>query len=575
MVLALSYRLRGQFGVESALFVVLCFVCLGLPNSNRPLVLCLLFVACVVRLLYGAFVLESIKMVVRVLFVRWDIIRHDVDVCTKTDIYYLETAQGEKVFCVAAIPGGVGNCWLLSYVNPVGVAQCLYVEMVVNVPFRHWVCVKNSWQESPRRALYYLETIEAQQVIVAVAIRAGGNQLVYQRFGDFVQDYRNSLPLGHVLMWNYSYQLNAWLDDIVYHSFVRCSNEVPGDTERLPCLLREYFDANGSSTWILLRHGSRAWPVEVVNHEFHEGWDSFREAHKLEVEYKLILACERKWIFKTIMFDRHDRELVFAWSGPNGYWRDLHPPAVLLALLWLVCAVLVCLQLSWLTKLVLKFGYFHLLRVQLQNPTVQFMVIVFHGHNDSERLYDWFSPVVLTLLWVISGVLPSCYVFRFEEAKCVWFLLALNRRRAEFVPVVGAMLIHVFFIRLVYVKYHYYDRPHGGFYYVIPIKGQRIIAVVARHRGTSHLDYKAYSNLERDYKDILGLGDNLRWNLKSDLVHWLDALVHNSFLRYSTVGVGQYWNLKHIWLVSDMSNTVVVDPFYDKSNRCIVLEKTI
>ncbi|KAG5528450.1 hypothetical protein RHGRI_029210 [Rhododendron griersonianum] len=562
MVLALSYRLRGQFGVESALFVVLCFVCLGLPNSNRPLVLCLLFVACVVRLLYGAFVLESIKMVVRVLFVRWDIIRHDVDVCTKTDIYYLETAQGEKVFCVAAIPGGVGNCWLLSYVNPVGVAQCLYVEMVVNVPFRHWVCVKNSWQESPRRALYYLETIEAQQVIVAVAIRAGGNQLVYQRFGDFVQDYRNSLPLGHVLMWNYSYQLNAWLDDIVYHSFVRCSNEVPGDTERLPCLLREYFDANGSSTWILLRHGSRAWPVEVVNHEFHEGWDSFREAHKLEVEYKLILACERKWIFKTIMFDRHDRELVFAWSGPNGYWRDLHPPAGECTYIfnYVACFVMVGLRGACLPS-------------------------TFMAHQTGAEI--WLFPSAacaapecwrgsfFPLYRVISGVLPSCYVFRFEEAKCVWFLLALNRRRAEFVPVVGAMLIHVFFIRLVYVKYHYYDRPHGGFYYVIPIKGQRIIAVVARHRGTSHLDYKAYSNLERDYKDILGLGDNLRWNLKSDLVHWLDALVHNSFLRYSTVGVGQYWNLKHIWLVSDMSNTVVVDPFYDKSNRCIVLEKTI
>ncbi|KAG5561983.1 hypothetical protein RHGRI_004875 [Rhododendron griersonianum] len=41
----------------------------------------------------------------------------------------------------------------------------------------------------------------------------------------FVQDYRNILPLGHVLMWNYSFQLNAWLDDIVYHSFVRYNNK--------------------------------------------------------------------------------------------------------------------------------------------------------------------------------------------------------------------------------------------------------------------------------------------------------------------------------------------------------------
>lgn len=67
--------------------------------------------------------------------------------------------------------------------------------------------------------------------------------------------------------------------------------------------------------------------MEVVNHEFREGWDSFREAHKLGVDCKLILACECKWIFQTIMFDRHDRELFFTWSGPNGHWRDLHPPA--------------------------------------------------------------------------------------------------------------------------------------------------------------------------------------------------------------------------------------------------------
>ncbi|KAI8546997.1 hypothetical protein RHMOL_Rhmol07G0162400 [Rhododendron molle] len=106
--------------------------------------------------------------------------------------------------------------------------------MVVNVPFRHWVCVKNPWQESPRRALYYLETTEGQQVIVAVAIRAGGNQLVYQPLGDFVQDYWNILPLGHVLMWNYSFQLNAWLDDIVYHWFVRCSNEAGLQSACLP-----------------------------------------------------------------------------------------------------------------------------------------------------------------------------------------------------------------------------------------------------------------------------------------------------------------------------------------------------
>lgn len=100
-----------------------------------------------------------------------------------------------------------------------------------------------------------------------------------------------------------------------------------GAPQRLPRLLRQYFDADGSSSWILLKHGSRAWPVEVVNYQFRNGWDIFRSAHGLGVDYKLTLACEHRWIFHTIMFDRRDKELVFDWSGPNGYWQDIHPPA--------------------------------------------------------------------------------------------------------------------------------------------------------------------------------------------------------------------------------------------------------
>ncbi|XP_058200387.1 uncharacterized protein LOC131315260 [Rhododendron vialii] len=38
----------------------------------------------------------------------------------------------------------------------------------------------------------------------------------------------------------------------------------------------------------------------------------------LQVDQKLILMCERKWIFHTVMFDEHGLELVFDWSGPNG-----------------------------------------------------------------------------------------------------------------------------------------------------------------------------------------------------------------------------------------------------------------
>ncbi|KAI8547000.1 hypothetical protein RHMOL_Rhmol07G0162600 [Rhododendron molle] len=68
------------------------------------------------------------------------------------------------------------------------------------------------------------------------------------------------------------------------------------------------------------------WIMSLAS-EFREGWDSFREAHKLGVDCKLILACE----------------------------PGLHSA---------------CLPSTFLAhQTVLKFGYFHLQRVQLQNIT--------------------------------------------------------------------------------------------------------------------------------------------------------------------------------------------------------------
>lgn len=54
--------------------------------------------------------------------------------------------------------------------------------------------------------------------------------------------------------------------------------------QRLPRLLRQYFSVDGLSTWILLKHGSQVWPVEVVNHEFRNGWivssnDDWQDVH--------------------------------------------------------------------------------------------------------------------------------------------------------------------------------------------------------------------------------------------------------------------------------------------------------
>ncbi|KAG5521842.1 hypothetical protein RHGRI_034165 [Rhododendron griersonianum] len=177
---------------------------------------------------------------------------------------------------------------------------------VASSPFLRWGSVKSPSGVSSRTALYYLETAEGQQVIAALAPRTEDNHLVYRAFGQFVEDYQDLLNLGDVIKWNYVFQLNAWLDDILYHSFVRYCEEgvnecwhlknlfMPAVAERLPRSLYQHFHSDGSSTWVLLRHGLKAWPVEIVNHEFRKGWDDFRQAHQLEVDHKLILACERK-----------------------------------------------------------------------------------------------------------------------------------------------------------------------------------------------------------------------------------------------------------------------------------------
>ncbi|KAI8568461.1 hypothetical protein RHMOL_Rhmol02G0201400 [Rhododendron molle] len=121
------------------------------------------------------------------------------------------------------------------------------------------------------------------------------------------------------------------------------------------------------------------------------------------------------------------------------------------------------------------------------------------------------------------------------------------------------MVVPVPFRRWVLVKYRGSQTIHGGFYCLLPIQGQRVIAAVASYRHGGQLEYKAYSMFVREYGDVLGLGDNLVWAVRADLVKWLDALVHNSFLRYSTPGVDRCWYLRRISQFLAFAPTMVVD----------------
>lgn len=58
-------------------------------------------------------------------------------------------------------------------------------------------------------------------MIAALAIRQEGNRLCYEAFDQFEEEYH----FFFLCVWNYRFQLGAWLDDIVCHSCVWYSEE--------------------------------------------------------------------------------------------------------------------------------------------------------------------------------------------------------------------------------------------------------------------------------------------------------------------------------------------------------------
>ncbi|KAI8551265.1 hypothetical protein RHMOL_Rhmol06G0172100 [Rhododendron molle] len=245
--------------------------------------------------------------------------------------------------------------------------------MVVSAPFVRWDIITYGSGACAREGVYYLETTAGERVICAIAIPCEGNHMRYMPVDSFVADYRALLPSGSTLEWNFRFQLAAWLDGIVYYSFLHYSEEgvgncwhflpisLDGVAQRLPVGLRRQFLPSAGVTWILVVHGYRIWAVDVIDQRFGGGWDEFGAVHELRPGFKVIFACERKWIFHTIILDQNDREVRFHWSGVNMHRRQLHAPHAL--------------RTSCLPSLVshegtvLKFGYLHLPVVQ---PRLEF-----------------------------------------------------------------------------------------------------------------------------------------------------------------------------------------------------------
>ncbi|XP_058198298.1 uncharacterized protein LOC131313807 [Rhododendron vialii] len=215
-----------------------------------------------------------------------------------------------RVICGRVIiwPANLGHCSVLF-----GCCMCSFLHldqfsntnsrcslpcgMVVLVPFRRWVHVKHRNPQTLHGGFYCLLPIRGQRVIAVVGRYRHGGQLEYKAY--------------NVDRCWYIKRISQLL--------------VFAPTMLLPQSLWSSFEGIARSTWILLRHGSKAWPIQVVDTVMRNGWREFRTTHGIASNYKLILMCERKSVFNVIILDENDIEVSYNWTMlVNEHWREFH-----------------------------------------------------------------------------------------------------------------------------------------------------------------------------------------------------------------------------------------------------------
>ncbi|KAI8543769.1 hypothetical protein RHMOL_Rhmol08G0244000 [Rhododendron molle] len=254
--------------------------------------------------------------------------------------------------------------------------------MVVRVPFHRWVHVEHRSLQPVHGGFYCLLPIQGRRVIAVVARYRHPGQLECKAFSLFVREYAELLGLGDNLIWAVRDDLVKWLDALVHNSFMRHST--PG--------LRASFEGIGRTTWILIKHGCKAWPIEVVDGMMQNGWREFRTAHALTTNYRLILTCERRWIFNAIILDQNDLEVSYDWTMLlNEHWRELHGLQVQMGnRTWSISLNNGDLNDAMFNQLLdaLQLQLFdYVFITMLPNLTVR--IIVLHATTDRERIYDW------------------------------------------------------------------------------------------------------------------------------------------------------------------------------------------
>lgn len=84
---------------------------------------------------------------------------------------------------------------------------------------------------------FHLHTADGKSKIAVVLLQKGTPKLLYYVCPEFIKKYHELLPLGVVYKWGDKEGLVAWLDSVIYHSFVAVKEE--GTLAKSTKLLKE------------------------------------------------------------------------------------------------------------------------------------------------------------------------------------------------------------------------------------------------------------------------------------------------------------------------------------------------
>jgi len=96
--------------------------------------------------------------------------------------------------------------------------------MAIRDPFVRWA-FEQSYYSGNNDGFYLLYTAAGSHAMAVEVIRDAPEGLMCKASDFFVRHYGEILPLGCVLQWKESEDMSAWLDSVVYHSFLRYSVE--------------------------------------------------------------------------------------------------------------------------------------------------------------------------------------------------------------------------------------------------------------------------------------------------------------------------------------------------------------